>query len=301
MTSRLDRFIEDQRLPTAFNTIIAHHFAPLAQWLYEQSSTKNGSLQSPLTIGISGAQGTGKSTLSSVLKIILEENHGWHVVILSLDDIYLSKADRHTLAQTIHPLLQTRGVPGTHDTSLGMEIIEQLKNLKAGQSINLPRFDKAQDDRKPQSDWDVCSDSVDLIILEGWCVGSVAMDINELAIPVNPLEEQEDPDGSWRRHINHQLKNNYHRLFAELDLLLVLQAPDIDSVRRWRLEQEQKLTASSTAESQTMDEQALLRFIQHYERLTLHNLSEMPGRADVVLTLNRHHNVVHTNYKTHAL
>jgi D-glycerate 3-kinase len=297
MKRRLDRFIKDHQLPVAFTTIIDAYYVPLARWLYRQGTTGNGQANRPFVAGINGAQGTGKSTLSEVLKIILEENHGWQVAILSLDDIYLTRAERNILAQTIHPLLQTRGVPGTHDTSLGIEIIEQLKHLKPGQAINLPRFDKARDDREPAGMWETFTGPPDLIIFEGWCVGAVPMNADELVVPVNDFEAKEDEHGRWRRYINHQLQTSYRDLFAHLDLLIMLKAPGWDSIYQWRLEQEQKLAASSTAAYRIMNEQALLKFMQHYERLTLHNLNELPDRADVVLTLNRHHNVVSANYK----
>ena len=301
MNSRLDSFIKEQHLPEVFHALVDNYYTPLAQWLHQQCTAVSRPQDIPLVAGINGAQGTGKTTLSEVLKIILEENHGWQVALLSLDDIYLSKADRKTLALTVHPLLRTRGVPGTHDPKLGIDLIHRLKHLKSGQTIDIPRFDKALDDCKPPSGWETFTGPAELIIFEGWCVGSAPIDNDQLAIPVNDLETQEDEDGTWRRYINHQMQTRYRELFAQLDLLIMLKAPDFDSVYHWRFEQEQKLTASSTETCQIMDEQALLRFIQHYERLTLHNLSEMPDRADVVLTLNRHHNVVHANYKNHSL
>ncbi len=300
MTSPLDQFIKDQHLPKTFRALVDEYYVPLAQWLYQQGCVANRAPQAPLLVGINGAQGTGKSTLSAVLKIILEATHGWRVAILSLDDLYLRQAERDTLAQTVHPLLKTRGVPGTHDTAMGIDIIEQAKALKPGQNMYLPRFDKALDDRKPSTAWDTFTGPADLIIFEGWCVGSVPMNSGELTAPINDLETQEDQNGTWRRYINHQLHTDYRELFAELDLLVMLKAPDFDSVYRWRLEQEQKLTTVGMAKNQLMDEQSLLRFIQHYQRLSLHNLKEIPSRADVVLTLNHQHNITHADYKNHG-
>ena len=54
---------------------------------------------------------------------LLELVHGLRAAILSLDDIYLSGADRLQRANTIHPLLATRGVPGTHDVGLGLQLL----------------------------------------------------------------------------------------------------------------------------------------------------------------------------------
>jgi D-glycerate 3-kinase len=117
---------------------------------------------------------------------------------------------------------------------------------------------------------------------------------------VNELETREDQDGKWRHYLNEQLQTGYRNLFAQLDLLLMLKAPDFDSVLRWRFEQELKLASimSDTAKNKLMDRQTLIRFIQHYQRLTQHNNIEMPDRADVVLTLNRQHNVIEAHYKS---
>ena len=64
-----------------------------------------------LCIGMNGAQGSGKSTLARFLQIYFQELHGLSVVILSLDDLYLTRADRIALAEEVHPLFKTRGVP----------------------------------------------------------------------------------------------------------------------------------------------------------------------------------------------
>ncbi len=316
LADRLKHFIKSQRLPDDFLEIIDNYYLPLAEWVHRRCTpgTDKPRIADKATnvgavLGISGAQGTGKSTLSAVLKIILEENHHWQTAILSLDDIYLCRADRQNLARLVHPLLQTRGVPGTHDTTLGMTIIEQLKALKHGQTIHLPRFDKALDDRKPEAQWETFTGPTDLIIFEGWCLGSSTMDNYGLSVPVNTLEAEEDKNGVWRNYINEQLKNSYGDLFRLIDRLIMLKAPNFDSIRRWRIEQEAKLvnnnnwnrnTSNNTPTSKIMDEDTLIRFIQHYERLTLHNLYEMPERADVVLTLDNHHRVTGLHYNTKA-
>lgn len=306
LNDRLSKFMESQQLPDSFQSIVEIYYLPLAEWLYQQCSLRPQDTSSDCPVlGINGAQGTGKSTLSAVLKIILEENYGWQIAILSLDDIYLSRAERETLARLVHPLLQTRGVPGTHDPALGKDIIARLKTLQPGQTLLLPRFDKALDDRKPTTEWEAFTGPADLIIFEGWCLGSTPMNPDQLATPINSLEAEEDPDAVWRKYINHHLQGDYRALFALVDLLVMLKAPDFDSIRRWRFEQEEKLAASltspdagNTGANKIMDKRALIRFIQHYQRLTQHNLEEMPNRADVVLNLDSHHQVTEMRYKT---
>jgi D-glycerate 3-kinase len=201
-------------------------------------------------------------------------------VSLSLDDIYLTRAEREELARTVHPLLRTRGVPGTHDVALGLQVIAALER---GEAALLPRFDKGTDDRAPQSAWDRAPANTRLLIFEGWCTGAVPQDEAALAEPVNALERDEDPDGSWRAHANRALAGEYRALFGRLDLLILLAAPGFETVYGWRCQQEQVLHQRGAP--QAMSDEAIARFIAHYERLTRHILSEMPARADMVAWL----------------
>lgn len=292
---KLNSFLRSEQLPDTFRVTVDQYFVPLAHWLYGQWARGGARV-----IGINGAQGTGKSTLSALLKMLLEEMYGCRVAVLSLDDLYLPRIARQALAQSVHPLLQTRGVPGTHDTRMGIDLINRLRQLESGKTISLPRFDKALDERKPCIDWELFAAPADLVIFEGWCVGSTPMPDNELAYPINSLEIEEDQVGVWRNYINLQLKTCYRSLFACLDLLIMLKAPDFDCIRRWRLEQERKLARTSSSKggaSKIMDAKTLVKFIQHYERLTRHNLEKMPERADVLLALDVQHRVVDMQFK----
>src|SRR5262249_28396576 len=106
----------------------------------------------------------------------------------------------------------------------------------------------------------------------------------------NTLERDEDSDGTWRQYVNQMLGREYQRLFAQIHLLILLNAPSFEVVFRWRREQEEKLRQRVVAEggdlSRVMDDAQLSRFISHYERLTRHILEEMPSRADVVVKLD---------------
>lgn len=292
---QLSSFMRAEQLPDTFRVTVDQYFVPLAHWLYGQW-TRGG----VGVIGINGAQGTGKSTLSALLKLLLEETYGCRVAVLSLDDLYLPRTERKALAQSVHPLLQTRGVPGTHDTRMGIEIINRLRQPEPREAIRLPRFDKALDERKPCGDWELFVAPADLVIFEGWCVGSTPMTDCDLVYPINSLEIEEDPDGVWRNYINLQLKTCYSLLFACLDLLIMLKAPDFDCIRCWRSEQERKLAGTNSAKggvSKIMEAKDLVKFIQHYERLTRHNLEKMPERADVLLGLDAQHRVVEMQFK----
>lgn len=264
-------------------------YIPLAAILEEKAR----SLGDTLVAGVNGAQGAGKSTLCRLLQVVLEQGFGLRVACFSIDDIYHTAAERTRLARQVHPLLATRGVPGTHDVDLGLRMISELKRLKDGQQLELPLFNKAIDDRYPQQDWRQTAGPVDLILFEGWCVGARPQNEEELVEPVNILERREDPERTWRRYVNRQLQEDYSKLFAELDFLIMLKVPDMQSIMNWRSLQEQKLAATTArqANSKIMSREALERFIMHYERLTRAMLDEMPKRAQLVLELNAAHQI----------
>lgn len=285
----LDEFLERHRLPSRFRATVGEYYIPVARWVDERVGTAG---ERAFVLGINGAQGTGKSTLAHFLGDYLRDECGRGVAGLSIDDIYLTRAEREQLGQAVHPLFVTRGVPGTHDVQLGMWVIERLATLGPGERVAVPRFDKAVDDRKAEDEWPVVEGPIDVVIFEGWCLGSVAAGAAELAEPINALEAEEDPDGTWRRYVNAQLEAVYPALFDELDALVFLAAPDFDAVYRWRLEQERKLAAIAGADAtHVMDEAGVARFIQHYERITRRNLDDLPTRADAVLSLGRDHAV----------
>jgi D-glycerate 3-kinase len=218
-------------------TYIEQCVGKLAQHILARSLVLGGC---PI-VGLSGAQGTGKSTLAWLLHDLLTHGFGKRVCVLSLDDYYLSQAERRALAERVHPLLCTRGVPGTHALA---ELHAALRKLRAGQSCTLLRFDKATDDRAPKPR--AISGPVDLILFEGWCVGARAEEDAELAQPINTLEAQEDGAGVFRRFVNTQLEGPYAALWRELDLLVYLAAPDFQTVRTFRGQQESSNRCTST-------------------------------------------------------
>ena len=287
----LPGFLAEHRLPVTFRRTAETFYLPLAGQLPRwRRGTKT------LLLGINGAQGTGKSTLAAFLATAAAGLHGWRPAVLSIDDFYLTRSEREALAENVHPLFATRGVPGTHDTALMTRTLERLEALRGGEPMSLPRFDKANDDRAAESDWPVVAGPLDVIVLEGWCVGSRAQPEAALSDPVNELERDEDPDGTWRNYANAALAESYEPVFSRLDALAFLAAPSFDAVFRWRLEQERKL-AEQSAGSALMDEYAVARFVRFFERITRDNLARLPARADVVLSIDESHAVTTADYR----
>lgn len=278
--SIIARFAEQAGLSARFCTNAEQYYLPLANWLEAQVCGDR-----PIVAGINGAQGSGKTTLTKLLRKLLLAR-GKRVAALSLDDFYLPQSDRSRLAAASHPLLATRGVPGTHDIGLLAGCIDQLASATESTTVEWPLFDKASDDRA--RDTNTCSGAVDLIFVEGWCVGTAAEANERLQPPLNELERLEDQDGRWRRIVNEHLRTSYRDAWRRLDALCFLQVPDFNSVRRWRWQQEQELAARQPGHA-IMTEDSLDRFLQHFERLTRHALRTLPEQADWLVVLNARH------------
>ena len=278
----LAELIAQAQLPSDFGAVAKQVCSPLLSRIQEVRRGPG------FLVGLCGAQGSGKSTLTAVLAEMLHRA-GLSVAVLSLDDLYLTRAQRQGLASDVHPLLATRGVPGTHDIALGTQVISALSGVG---SVALPRFDKALDDRVPQTDWPVVHGPVDVIVLEGWCVGARAEPADGLMTPVNDLERLEDPDLVWRSYVNQALDGTYRALFDQLDLLVLLAAPSFEVVVAWRQEQEAKLRARVADTGHVMSDEAVVRFVAHYERITRWILQDMPDRAEVVIHLDTQRNPI---------
>lgn len=240
----------------------------------------------PFLVGIAGSQGSGKSTLAREIEAILLAR-GLRVATLSIDDLYLPRAERQRLATEIHPLLAVRGVPGTHDVALGHAMFDACG--RSG-SVSLPRFAKEMDDRLPIERWSNVAGPLDIILFEGWCVGAAPQDEAALDRPVNALESDRDADGRWRRWVNGRLATDYASLFARIDWQIFLAAPSFDVVAGWRREQEEdlrrRLTAAGESIEGTMDDVQIDRFVQFYQRITEQMLVDMPRRADLTILLD---------------
>jgi D-glycerate 3-kinase len=274
------QLLNDLQLPESYANTVNQVVVPLCERLTEVYRLQQG----PLVLGINGPQGSGKSTLAAFVQARLRAEQDLSVVVISLDDLYLGRQQRQQLARDIHPLLQTRGVPGTHDIDLGVDTVQQLLQAGPEHITAIPRFDKATDDRCPPCEWEQHKGPVDIILLEGWCLGARPQPAAALQDSINALEENEDPKGLWRRYVNRCLAEDYPRLFGLLDQLVYLAISDFEQIYQWRCLQEQKLKA---ARHSGMTERELTRFIQHFERLTRHMMADLPSRADQVFAIER--------------
>lgn len=248
----------------------------VVDWLQQQASHQ------PLPlIGVQGAQGAGKTSRCQLWADALNAR-GIRMLVLALDDFYLSHQARQQLAATIHPLLASRGVPGSHDLGRLHRVLDQL--VANRRPVSLPSFDKGHDDCGPDR---LLHGPVQLVLLEGWCIGVPAEPDQALDQPLNRLEAEEDSDGRWRRYVNQQLAGPYAQQWQRLDGLISLEIPDFGWVARWRGQQEQALRQLHPQRG--MDDAALTRFIAHFERLTRHALRVMPELADLRVALGPDH------------
>lgn len=287
----LQHFLVRHQLPESYLSMAESAFSPLI----DEFNTQYQVNQKTYIIGINGCQGSGKSTLADYLCTVVAEKYHLATVALSLDDFYLTKAERIELARKIHPLLAQRGVPGTHDVNLA---IDTISSLASGNKALITRFDKSMDDRVPEANSETITGHIGLVVIEGWCFGAKPQAPNSLIEPVNHLERLEDPDGVYRDYVNTALATQYPQLFELVDSTAMLRAPSFKTVFEWRLEQEQKLieklrsTKTDPASVSTMSDQEIRRFIQNFQRITEHCLEEMPTRVDHLFQLNAARQIV---------
>jgi len=284
----LRSFLSAHRLPADYAELAQQWFAPLADELalYRERTER------PLIIGINGSQGSGKSTLAALLRELFRYRHEQNAIDLSIDDFYLPREQRQQLAQEIHPLLATRGVPGTHDVALMKRTLSEL--VQGGRPVPVPRFNKATDDREPEQQWQMADSPQDIVIIEGWCLGAPPQNEADLQAPINTLEAKADAEGLWRRYVNRQIIERYQSLYDQIDIWIMLKAPSFDCVCQWRLEQEQKLAGqpgNNEGKNRIMGAAEIGRFIEHYQRLTVHMLKSLPARVHYLYELDSNRNI----------
>tara|TARA_B100000029_G_scaffold472805_1_gene513656 strand:- start:2135 stop:3058 length:924 start_codon:yes stop_codon:yes gene_type:complete len=266
--------------------ILKKTYIPISFWIDKKYKEKGDTL----FLGLSGGQGSGKTTVSKILKIILKKFFKRRIYVSSIDDFYKTLKERNKMSSKIHPLFKTRGVPGTHNTSL---IINFFKNImkKKFKKIKLPKFEKASDDRVKKKYWFNVKNKPEIVILEGWCVGAKPQPNRLIKKPINVLEKFEDKDLIWREYVNVKLKNEYKKLFNMIDHFIFMKIPDFKAVFRWRFLQEIKLKKKSHSNKKIMSYNEIKRFIMFYQRITLQMIKDLSKSASVVMLLKKNHEI----------
>ncbi len=285
------KFIKSQETKTNKfkdkNKMLKSYLIPTCFWIAKKSNKK-----SPLIIGLSGGQGTGKTTITSIISLILRKYFKFKVFKISIDDFYKTRKDRKKLSITKHPLLITRGVPGTHDYRIIHEFFKKIKNKKFSK-LRLPKFDKSKDDRCHKKLWYKINSRPDVIIFEGWCLGARAQKNLELKKPINFLEKTKDPDLIWRKYVNIQLKTHYKNLFKQINEIIYLRANNLKILQKWRIKQEKILSLKSKNKRnlRIMNRGDIINFMQTYQRITQKMIKDVPKYASIVMKLNSNHQI----------
>ena len=261
-------------------------YLPVCKKIY-QNYKKNKKIK---IIGLTGGQGAGKSTITQVLKLILEIKYNLSIVCFSIDDFYKTSRERADLAKRVNKLFKTRGVPGTHDTNFIKKIFIDLTKKKF-RPVLIPRFDKLKDDRSPKKFWQKIEQQPNIIIFEGWCVGATPQQNKNLLKPINILEKKQDLNLKWRLRVNKELKNAYKKIFDKINMLIFLKVPSFDCVYKWRLLQEKKLQLTSKGKK-IMSPLQVREFIMYYERITMQMIKDLPHKAHAVLYLDKQHRFI---------
>ena len=284
--TKADKFKNKERMIKSF-------LIPLCFWINKKADKKR-----PYFVGLAGGQGTGKTTISSLIKIILTKYFKLNVFRISIDDFYKTRKERIDLSKNIHPMLMTRGVPGTHDINMILNFFRKAKSKKFVK-VKLPTFNKAIDDRFSKKYWSDLRNKPDVIIFEGWCVGAKPEKNNTLKKTINSSEKAKDQKQIWRKYVNQQLKSKYKKLYSQLNCLIFLKATNFSLLQKWRLKQERKLWLKSKKNSnlKIMSKGDVINFMQTYQRITQNMFKYMPKYASITLNLNSNHQIKSAVYK----
>ena len=267
--------------------MIKSFLIPISFWIAKKVDKKGIYI-----VGLSGGQGSGKTTISSIISIILRKYFKLNVFTISIDDFYKTRKERILLSKKIHPSLMTRGVPGTHDINMMLDFFKRVKGKKF-RSLKLPKFNKATDDRHNKKSWYSLKKKPDIIIFEGWCVGAKAEKNNTLKKSVNSLERLKDAKLTWRRYVNGQLKTKYKQLYDQLNCLLYIKSSNFTLLKKWRIKQETKLRIKNKRSNKfkIMSDREVINFMQTYQRVTQSMFKYVPKYASIILNIKSNHQI----------
>ncbi|MEY3255311.1 MAG: hypothetical protein RLZZ29_442 [Cyanobacteriota bacterium] len=237
----------------------------------------------PLIQGILGGQGTGKTTMSRILCLILQEL-GYSTLSLSLDDLYKTYSDRLTLMQQ-DPRLIWRGPPGTHDIDLGLSVLDQIR--QGNSPVTVPRFDKSAYSGAGDRTTPEIVTNVDIVLFEGWFVGVLPIDPQAFTTAPPPIIT--DDDRAFARDMNHQLQA-YLPLWQRLDSLIALDPSDYRCSLEWRKQAERKMIVAGKS---GMNDPQIEEFVNYFWRSLHPELLIKPllisSKVDLVIQVNTDH------------
>lgn len=266
--------------PETLSQTLWQFWLPLALWLGESQKQ----LRRPLIQGILGGQGTGKTTLSTLLKLILAKL-GYRSASLSLDDLYKTYEDRQIL-KTQDPRFIRRGPPGTHDINLGIDVLERCRNSEY--PVEFPRFDKSAYRGEGDRTAPEIITHADIIFFEGWFVGVQPIDPAQFNFAPSPIDSEEDR--LFAQDMNQRL-HEYLPLWDCLDRLIVLYPTDYRLSQQWRLQAEQEMIATGKP---GMNESEVKEFVNYFWRslhpeLFITPLTHNSQLTDLVVEINSDH------------
>ena len=238
-----------------------------------------------------GSQGIGKSSFINIISKTIEKFYDKKILLLSLDNYYLTKKQRLLLSKKIHKLLVTRGVPGTHNIKELVKNVKQFNQEKY--PITTPQFDKLIDDKIKLNK--TIKTKCDILFLEGWCCGSSEIPKKFLYKNINNLEKINDPKNQWRNFYNKKLKIEYKKLFKLFDELIFLKTSSFDNVYKWRLKQE-KTNQSKNKKLKRMSANEIKVFVQHYEKITKWMIKDLNKKAQIVIQFEKNHKISSINF-----
>jgi D-glycerate 3-kinase len=252
----------------------------------------------PFILGLSGLQGSGKSTWASALARALDSQHGLKTRTLSLDDLYHDHDELVALRESNpkNRLLRTRGQPGTHDEQLALCFFDDVMSVTKTDDIKLPAFDKSlykgEGGRVPDTQWERIprKPSLDVLIFEGWCLGfqPLAPEAVEAkwkvanllsSEPVRtpyPIQTLADHDLESLLAVNENLRRYCDTFMGpwRFDGFVHLSTDELVNVYRWRINQEEVLRKNKGT---GMTDEEVILFVKGYMpayELYLNHLTE---------------------------
>ncbi|KAI8085136.1 P-loop containing nucleoside triphosphate hydrolase protein [Halteromyces radiatus] len=243
--------------------IIEHHR------LFLKDRQTRGLEHKAMVVGVSGCQGSGKTTLCDTLVHLLRQApYDLNVVSFSLDDLYLTREAQVKLAARYpdNRLLQYRGQPGSHDLELAETVFDNLLKGDSKKTVYVPAYDKSLHgglgDRLPEEEWQQVQGRVDIILFEGWSLGFKSVTLAQ-------LQHMYEQSNLLQQHGLHDLAilNDFlvkyeEKLYPKMDIFLHLAPIELEQVYQWRLQQEHHM--QQTRNVKGLSDEAVRTFVDTY-------------------------------------